>query len=137
MSAPPPPRHDEILARLAARDQAAWAAGQAARRTGAVWSALTPDPRRRRDADQLRAAAEAEHAARRAWRDSPQGRLKTALSALQQAARALDHRAEALREAASRDPTLAAEVWPRRREDLRRDAARLRQALHQLLRALR
>ena len=128
--------YDDIRRQLAARDHAAWAAGQASRHTGAVWSALSPQPRRRRDADQLTAAVDAEFAARRAWRDSPQGRLTSALCALQQAARALDQRAEALREAARRDPDLAAGSWPQRREGLRREAARLRQALKEVLRAL-
>lgn len=136
MSLDPDRQRDDIRSELAARDHAAWAAGQASRHTGAVWSALSPEPRRRRDAAQLTAAAEAELAVRRAWRDSPQGRLTSALSALQHAARALDHRAEALREAARRDPAVAAGPWPQRREDLRREAARLHQALKEALRAL-
>ncbi|MBC7166766.1 hypothetical protein [Phenylobacterium sp.] len=136
MSLNPDCKRDDIGSQLAARDHAAWAAGQAARRSGAVWSALTPEPRRRRNADELTAAAEAELSARQAWRDSPAGRLKAALSVLQQTARTLDQRAEALREAASRDPDVAADLWPQRREDLRRDTARLRHALHQVLRAL-
>ena len=128
--------YDDIRRQLAARDHAAWAAGQATRHTGAVWSALSPEPRRRRDADQLTAAADAEFAARRAWRESPQGRLTSALCTLQPAARALDQRAEALREAARRDPDLAADLWSQRRVDVRRDATRLRQALKEVLRAL-
>jgi hypothetical protein len=101
----------ELPAAFAALDHAdeqAWRHGQATRAWGAGWSALAPEPRRRRNPDQLRALAQSRLAAAQAWAQSPEGRLKSALTDLQHAARALDQQAEALREAASRglaDPT--------------------------------
>ncbi|MDP1616810.1 hypothetical protein [Phenylobacterium sp.] len=83
-------------------DEQAWRHGQATRAWGAGWSALAPEPRRRRSPDQLRDLAQSRLAAAQAWAQSPEGRLKSALTDLQHAARALDQQAEALREAASR-----------------------------------
>jgi hypothetical protein len=83
-------------------DEQVWRHGQARRAWGVAWSGLAPEPPHRRTPDQVRHLAQSRLASARAWADSPEGRLKSALSDLQRAARALDHQAESLREAASR-----------------------------------
>ncbi|MDO8901396.1 MAG: hypothetical protein Q7V15_08590 [Phenylobacterium sp.] len=101
-------------AALDVADHALWTQGQAARPWGVAWSGLGPEPPRRRTPDQIRRAAAARLAADHAWRASPEGRLKSALSDLQAAARALDQQAETLREAASRGPAGVQAAAPRR-----------------------
>ncbi len=102
----PQPASDlELAAACAALDRAdaqIWRHGQECRPWGVAWSGLGPEPPRRRTPDQLHVLAKDRLSAARAWTRSPEGRLKAALSDLQIAARALDHQAEALREAASR-----------------------------------
>lgn len=111
-----------ICAALDAADHALWAQGQTRRSWGVAWSGLGLEPPRRRAPDQIRRAAEARLAAERTWAASPEGRLKTALAELQAAARALDHQAEALREAASRGHAETHAAAPRRLRRLSQEA---------------
>ncbi|MCG9916005.1 MAG: hypothetical protein MH112_06545 [Phenylobacterium sp.] len=102
---PQPVADPELSAAYAALDRAdaqVWRHGQDNRPWGVAWSGLGPEPPRRRTPDQLHALARDRLTSARAWTQSPEGQLKTALIDLQTAARALDHQAEALREAASR-----------------------------------
>lgn len=96
-------------------DEQVWRHGQANRAWGVAWSGLAPEPPRRRSPDQIRHLAQSRLANARAWTQSPEGRLKSALIELQRAARALDQQAEALREAASRGLTDPASPAARRR----------------------
>jgi hypothetical protein len=109
-------------AALDAADHAVWADGQARRPWGVAWSGLGLEPPRRRSPDQIRRAAEARLAAEQAWAASPEGRVKRALADLQAAARALDHQAEALREAASRGHAETHAAAPRRLRRLSQEA---------------
>lgn len=109
-------------AALDAADHALWAQGQARRPWGAAWSGLGLEPPRRRSPEQIRRAALARLAAQQAWAGSPEGTLKTALAELQAAARALDHQAETLREAASRGPADVRAAAPRRLARLTKEA---------------
>ncbi|MAK83577.1 hypothetical protein [Phenylobacterium sp.] len=118
-------------AALDAADHAVWAQGQARRPWGVAWSGLGLEPPRRRSPDQIRHAAEARLAAEQAWAASPEGRVKCALANLQAAARALDHQAEALREAASRSPADARAAAPRRLAALSREARSALKALRE------
>ncbi|MET0271674.1 MAG: hypothetical protein ABW360_01655 [Phenylobacterium sp.] len=77
---------------------------EAARQHGVAWSGLGPDPHRPRDAQALAADAARRLAARRAWSESPCGRLTAALAEIQRAAQAAHAAAEAARAALSRDP---------------------------------
>ncbi len=102
---PQPATDPALSAAYAALDRAdaqVWRHGQDGRAWGVAWSGLGPEPPRRRTPDQLHALAQIRLAAAQAWSQSPEGQLKAALTDLQTAARALDHQAEALREAASR-----------------------------------
>jgi hypothetical protein len=119
-------------AALDAADHALWAEGQARRPWGVAWSGLGLEPPRRRSADQIHRAAEDRLAAQAAWARSPEGRLKTALADLQAAARALDHQAEALREAASRSPVEARAAAPRRLARLSLEAGLALRALRKV-----
>jgi hypothetical protein len=96
------PELPAVYAALDHADEQVWRHGQAKRAWGVAWSGLAPEPPRRRSPDQVRHLAERRLASARAWAQSPEGRLKSALSDLQRAARALDQHAESLREAASR-----------------------------------
>ena len=116
-------------AALDAADHALWTQGQTRRSWGVAWSGLGLEPPRRRAPDQIRRATEARLAAERTWAASPEGRLKTALADLQAAARALDHQAEALREAASRGHAEACAAAPHRLARLSLEASLALRAL--------
>ncbi|MFT4935282.1 MAG: hypothetical protein ACI9LT_001979 [Pseudoalteromonas distincta] len=118
-------------AALDAADHAVWAQGQARRPWGVAWSGLGLEPPHRRSPDQIRRTAAARLAAEQAWAASPEGRVKRALANLQAAACALDHQAEALREAASRSPAEARAAAPRRLAALSREARSALKALRE------
>jgi len=109
------PELPAIYAALDHADEQVWRHGQANRAWGVAWSGLTPEPPRRRSPDQVRHLAESRLASANAWAQSPEGRLKSALSDLQRAARALDQHAESLREVASRGLTDQTSLTARRR----------------------
>jgi hypothetical protein len=98
----------ELAAETARRDHHR---SEARRHDGVAWSGVSPAPAPPRPLKDLKAQAEARLAARRAWRESDEGRLVAAISEYQAAARAAYTAGERARAALSRSAD------PRRRRD--------------------